>query len=118
MKPHPLRRQGTPMSQGTLWAALTLLALALCVQPPGVVAQEVTLEALMGAPFPSEIVAAPSGDRLAWVLNTRGVRNIWVAEGPEYRARQLTTYERDDGQEVGSLCFLSLIHISEPTRLC
>lgn len=62
-----------------------------------------TLEQVMSAPFPSELTAAPSGARLAWVMNERGVRNIWVAEGSDFRGRSLTRYTSDDGQEISSL---------------
>jgi dipeptidyl aminopeptidase/acylaminoacyl peptidase len=66
----------------------------------------VTLEGLLSAPFPTELTAAPAKGRVAWVVNARGRRNIWVAEpGVDggYRARQLTTYNDDDGQDVGQL---------------
>ena len=62
-----------------------------------------TLEQVMGAPFPSNLVAAPAGGKIAWVLNAGGVRNIWVAEPPQYKGRQITAYTEDDGQEVGQL---------------
>ncbi|MGH9803694.1 MAG: TolB family protein, partial [Candidatus Acidiferrales bacterium] len=62
-----------------------------------------TLEQVMSAPFPSELTAAPAGGKVAWVLNARGVRNIWVAEPPDYRGRQLTSYTEDDGQEISDL---------------
>ncbi|HET6892453.1 MAG TPA: prolyl oligopeptidase family serine peptidase, partial [Pyrinomonadaceae bacterium] len=31
------------------------------------------------------------------------LRNVWVAEGPDFKARRLTDYEVDDGQELTSL---------------
>jgi dipeptidyl aminopeptidase/acylaminoacyl peptidase len=62
-----------------------------------------TLEQIMSAPFPTEMTAAPAGARLAWVMNERGVRNIWVSEGPEFKARPVTRYTSDDGQEISSL---------------
>ncbi len=61
----------------------------------------------MSAPFPSDLVASPIGGKVAWVLNSRGARNIWVAEPPEYRGRQLTSYAEDDGQDIGELRFTS-----------
>jgi dipeptidyl aminopeptidase/acylaminoacyl peptidase len=54
-------------------------------------------------PFASELVAAASGSRIAWVLNESGVRNVWVAEGPSFTARRLTSYTADDGQEMSDL---------------
>ena len=31
------------------------------------------------------------------------MRNIWVAEAPDFKSRQLTNYTQDDGQEIGDL---------------
>ncbi len=64
-----------------------------------------TLEQVMSAPFPSDLVAAPTGSRLAWAFDAQGHRNIWVAEGPQFKPRQLTAYNEDDGQELGELSF-------------
>jgi dipeptidyl aminopeptidase/acylaminoacyl peptidase len=66
-----------------------------------------TLEQVMSAPFPSELVAAPAGGKVAWVFDARGVRNIWVAEPPDYKARPLTSYATDDGQELAELAWTS-----------
>ena len=63
----------------------------------------VTLEGLLSAPFPVELLASPAGGKLAWIQNARGVRNVWVAEPPEYRGRQVTRYMKDDGQSLGGL---------------
>ncbi|MEO8810925.1 MAG: prolyl oligopeptidase family serine peptidase [Rhodanobacter sp.] len=56
-------------------------------------------------PYPSGLVAAKQGNRIAWVLNKQGVRNIWVAEAPAFTPRQLTRYAGDDGQELTQLTF-------------
>src|SRR5204863_406214 len=56
-------------------------------------------------PFPSELVAARRGSRVAWVFDSEGRRNVWVAEGPQFQARQLTRYDKDDGQELTDLSF-------------
>ena len=62
-----------------------------------------TMEQVMSAPFPDELTAAPAGGAVAWVFNTRGARNIWVAPSPDYAGRAVTAYAQDDGQEVGDL---------------
>ena len=64
-----------------------------------------TLEQVLSAPFPSDLTAAKKGNRVAWALNQEGRRNIWVAEGPGFAARQLTKYTQDDGQELSGLKF-------------
>jgi len=64
-----------------------------------------TLEQVMSSPFPSELTAAAHGSRVAWVFDAKGVRNVWVADGPDFvhTARQLTHYTADDGQPIASL---------------
>lgn len=62
-----------------------------------------TLEQVKSHPFPNNLVAASTVDRIAWAFNEQGKRNIWVAEGPEFRARQLTPYATDDGQDFSSV---------------
>jgi dipeptidyl aminopeptidase/acylaminoacyl peptidase len=65
--------------------------------------QPFTLEQVMSAPFPDELVAAPAGGVVAWVFNARGTRNIWVAAPADYQGKPVTSYAGDDGQEIGEL---------------
>ena len=65
--------------------------------------RQFTLEEVMSAPFPSDLVAAPVGGSVAWVQIAKGVRNTWVASPPEYKGRQLTSYTQDDGEDMGEL---------------
>lgn len=91
---------------GVLAAALlTAFSVLLSALPgPQLAAQEAfTLEQVMASPFPSELTAAPAGGGVAWVQNMEGRRNVWIAEPPEYRGRALTSYDRDDGQEITDL---------------
>jgi dipeptidyl aminopeptidase/acylaminoacyl peptidase len=80
---------------------VTLLAMAA----PSLAAGSFTLEQVLSCPFPSELVASPRGDRVAWVFDAQGKRNIWVAEAPAFKGRQITRYGRDDGQEITGLTF-------------
>ena len=64
-----------------------------------------TLEQILSAPFPADLTASKTGGRIAWTLNDQGKRNVWVAEGPDFKARRLTAYLEDDGQELSSLSF-------------
>src|SRR3989442_2864485 len=66
-----------------------------------------TLEQVLSAPFPEELVPAPTGGAVAWVFNDRGARNIWIAAPPDYQGKAITTYTGDDGQEIGSLAWAS-----------
>lgn len=93
-------------------AALLLLAPSLAtvaVLPQPLAAQQAarqaafTLEQVRSYPFPNELAAAATGSRIAWAFNEQGRRNLYVAEGPQFAARQLTRYTRDDGQELTSV---------------
>ena len=66
-------------------------------------AKTFTLEQVLSAPFPYELTAAPGGSRVAWVLNERGARNVWVSAAPDFKAMRWTNYTRDDGQDLGQL---------------
>jgi dipeptidyl aminopeptidase/acylaminoacyl peptidase len=77
--------------------ALLVIACTAPAQP--------TLDRLLSAAFPSDLTAAPSGGKVAWVSNTKGVRNIMLAEPPAYQARKITAYTEDDGQELRQLRF-------------
>jgi len=82
-----------------LLAALASPALAVAQQAP------FTIEQVMSAPFPSDLVAAPAGGKVAWVFDACGARNIYVAEPPDYQARAVTSYTEDDGQEIDELAW-------------
>ena len=62
-----------------------------------------TLEQVRSYPYPSELATSLTGSRIAWVFNEQGIRNVWVAEGPDFKARRLTDYRDDDGQELTNL---------------
>jgi len=89
------------MNRFVLMAAL--LAFVLCGETRA--QSPFTLEQILSAPFPSDLAAAKQSNRLAWLLDQEGKRNIWVAEGPSFGARQLTQYKEDDGQELSELRF-------------
>jgi Tol biopolymer transport system component len=86
-------------------ATLFFVLLLTC---PSVLARQrggFTLEQVLSSPFPSDLVTARGGERVAWAFDAEGRRNVWVAEGPQFQARQLTHYDKDDGQELGDLSF-------------
>jgi Tol biopolymer transport system component len=87
------------------WWLPTVVGVGLTLAAPAAVQQRFTLQQVLSAPFPAQPVADPGGNRVAWVLNAEGVRNIWVTEVPDYQSRQVTTYGADDGQAVSGLAF-------------
>ncbi len=81
------------------------MLVAYLLSAAAIAAPGVTLDAIMSRPFVSELTAGPGGC-VAWQVNIRGVRNVWIAEPPEYRGRQLTKFDSDDGQDIGGIRWL------------
>jgi dipeptidyl aminopeptidase/acylaminoacyl peptidase len=77
--------------------AVLMTPALLCAQP--------TLREIDGAPFAATIVSAKAADAVAFVLNARGVRNIWVVDSTNAQARMVTAFTQDDGQDITSLAF-------------
>jgi len=66
-----------------------------------------SLEHVMSSPFPANLVAAgntaENAGRIAWVFSARGERNVWIADAPNFEARQVTHYVGDDGMPIAAL---------------
>jgi dipeptidyl aminopeptidase/acylaminoacyl peptidase len=84
---------------------LLVLSLVLAFITAAWAQSSFSVEQILSSPFPSELVAASHSSRVAWVFDAKGVRNVWVADGPDfnYTARQVTQYSADDGQPIASL---------------
>jgi Tol biopolymer transport system component len=93
------------------FAVLVTLTLAvaaggsLIMRPATAAGRPFTLDQVLGFPFPEHLVAAPTGSVIAWTFNERGLRNIYIAQGPDFAPRPLTRYDTDDGQELTNLSF-------------
>ena len=80
-------------------------------------APSLSIDALMATPFPTDLVAAPTGGRIAWVSSNTGVHNVLVAEptpgtGPmagrtDHKWRAVTTYTGDNGLWITDLGWTS-----------
>jgi hypothetical protein len=89
-----------------LWSAAAACAALFLTQAAGAHPAAFTLNDVMQAPFPYDMVAAPTGAAVAWVFDAQGCRNIWVAD-PSHgaKARQITPYTEDDGFDIGELAW-------------
>jgi dipeptidyl aminopeptidase/acylaminoacyl peptidase len=81
----------------------SFLCLCLVALSANAFAAGFTIEQVMSSPFPTGLTAAKNGSRVAWVFNAKGERNVWVADAPDYKARQITHYTGDNGQAIASL---------------
>lgn len=84
----------------------TRTALSFLIISASVIAAPFTLQQVMKTPFASELSVAPAGARVAWVVNSEGRRNIWTAAAPDWKGRQITQFNEDDGQEIQELAWL------------
>ena len=72
----------------------------------GLSMQAQTLKEILDAPFASDITVSNDGKTIAWVDNSAGERNIFIAEGPSFSSvRQLTNYQGDQGVALSNLVF-------------
>jgi dipeptidyl aminopeptidase/acylaminoacyl peptidase len=85
--------------------AASILAAVPLLVGAGSAAGQIRVRDALSYSFAQGLVAAPAGDRVAWVEDDQGARNVWTASGPAWQARKLTTYIGDEGQEVTSLAF-------------
>lgn len=83
------------------WIAVFLRVSIMSVTAPAVAAA--TVEDFLDFPHPTELTAAKGAPVFAWVVKENGIRNVWVARGPAFEARQLTAYDAKDGQEIFQL---------------
>lgn len=85
-----------------------ILAISFLCLPFSALAQEAiksafTLEQVLSSPFPTGLTAASRVPRVAWVFNSKGVSNVWIADAPQFEARQVTHFTVDEGMPIASL---------------
>ncbi len=85
-KPHPMKMR-----------IYLLCFIAFLSLPPGKLYAQFTLEEVLGQPYTESLKASAKGDYLAWVVNEKGVRNIWYTPVADPKPVQLTRYRSDDG---------------------
>jgi dipeptidyl aminopeptidase/acylaminoacyl peptidase len=97
---HPAR------TLAALLAAVAALTAPTRAQTSGAPpASPFTLAQVTSYAFPTDLTASPQGNRLAWSSFQRGIRNIWIAQGPDFKPRMVTGARDDDGQELTNLAF-------------
>src|SRR6476619_6016037 len=108
-----LSRRLTMRRRARIQGAVLLLALAWVLpgRETAMRAQQTpssfTVDRILSQPTPDNLISSPVGSMIAWTFNERGVRNIYVAEGPGFAASKVSSYRDDDGQELPKLLFSS-----------
>ena len=99
-----------PLSNAVVRLGLSaLLAGALLVpgQVPAQSAPELepafSLEEVLSPAFSYGLVAARDADRIAWLVNERGMRDVYTAAGPDFEPVRIRLTDEDDGVDLSSL---------------
>src|SRR5687767_4984072 len=73
------------------------------VAPPAKALHVPSMAQFMSAGYPLELVAAKKTDRIAWISNDKGLRNVFTASAPGFRAVRVTSFMKDDGVDTTQL---------------
>jgi dipeptidyl aminopeptidase/acylaminoacyl peptidase len=89
----------------SLLASVCLCIGSFAASVPAATSQ-LTIETLLSAPFPYSLTASPRDERIAWIANHLGARNIWLGErhaAGTVQAKAMTRFEGDNGIELDNL---------------
>src|SRR5665213_1053099 len=78
-------------------ALASLLAVAL---PLGAQSSKHTIAQYIGTSEPLELATAQKVDRIAWIAYDRGMRNVFTAAAPDFKAMRLTKFMADNGIDL------------------
>jgi dipeptidyl-peptidase 4 len=62
-----------------------------------------TIDQVLSPAFPYGLVAARTTDRIAWIENERGMRNVYTAAAPAFTPVRVTSTTEDDGLDLRPL---------------
>lgn len=87
---------------------LLLAPVAAMMAAPGAASAQTrqprfTIEQVLSPAFPYGLVSARSADRIAWIENERGMRNVYTAGAPSFTPVRLTATTEDDGVDLRPL---------------
>ena len=81
------------------------ITLLICLASIYTMRAQVTIEHMLSVPFPTELKSSADGKHLAWIFNDRGIRNVFIADAPDFAPRKLTDHHTDDGIDITDLRF-------------
>jgi dipeptidyl aminopeptidase/acylaminoacyl peptidase len=62
-----------------------------------------TIEQIMSPAFPYGLVGAKHADRVAWMEDERGMRNVYTAAAPDFKRVRITAVTQDDAVDLQSV---------------
>src|SRR4051794_16539067 len=90
------------MIRRTVPATIVLVAL-IAHDPRAASPHTPTMAQFMSPAFPLELVAARHAERIAWIANDKGLRNVFTAVAPGFRPVRVTSFLADDGVDTTEL---------------
>jgi dipeptidyl aminopeptidase/acylaminoacyl peptidase len=82
-------------------AIIAVLAASIAAAAGGAGAERTfSLQDVLSPAYPMNLVAAKRADRIAWIMNDRGARNLWTAAAPDFRPVNLTGFAPDEVFEI------------------
>ncbi|MEM9898223.1 MAG: prolyl oligopeptidase family serine peptidase [Pseudomonadota bacterium] len=66
-------------------------------------AQPFTLEDVLSAPYPENLVSSGDGRRIAWTETNQGARSVVTATAPDFEPRRIAHFPKDDGRPLSAL---------------
>ena len=81
----------------------TVFAASAAAWPAVALAQQVgvpTIAPFLSPASPLTLASARKADRIAWMVYDRGLRNVYTAAAPDFRAVRVTNFLRDDGTDL------------------
>lgn len=85
----------------TTFAALAAATTATTLIAPTAAAQSApSIAQFMSPASPLMMVTAKKVDRIAWMAYDRGMRNVYTAAAPDFKAVRLTNFMDDDGRDL------------------
>src|SRR5262247_1472158 len=62
-----------------------------------------TIEQVMSPAFPYGLVGSKRADRIAWMEDERGIRNLYTAAAPDFKRVRVTMTTQDDAVDLQSV---------------
>jgi len=81
-------------------AATLVVATALPVHAQAPASAAPSIAQFMSPASPLMLASAHKADRLAWMAYDRGMRNVYTAAAPDFKAVRLTNFMQDDGTDL------------------
>jgi dipeptidyl-peptidase-4 len=92
------------MSRGLrLGLVIAVLTLTFAVVPKAATPSAPTIAQFLKPGLPIELVSARNADRIAWIAYEEGKRNVFTAAAPNFVPVRVTSFLKDDGNDLTGL---------------